>query len=78
MDGFGQDFELVSLDTGFFQQIGGGGLPGKEKDLAGRERLPYADGGFDAVHVGHDDVADNQVGLELLGALHGPGPGVDR
>src|SRR5690242_9670267 len=78
MDWFSQDFELVSLNSGLFQQIGSGGLSGEEQNFAGGERLPYANGGLDPVHIGHDHVADDQVGLDLLGALYGPGPSVDR
>src|SRR5579864_7817456 len=34
MDGLAQDFELMSLGAGIFQQVGGGRLPGEEQDLA--------------------------------------------
>src|SRR5690349_15427895 len=77
MHGLGQDFELMSLGAGALQQIGGGGLAGEQQDLAGRQKAANMDGGFDAVHVGHDDVADHQVGTDVARALDGSGSGVD-
>jgi hypothetical protein len=80
MDGLGQDFELVALGPGAVEQVGGGGLPGEEQDLAGGQYPADADGGVDAVEVGHHDVADEHVGPEgrrklngLLAAIDGGG-----
>src|ERR1700757_2936750 len=36
------------------------------------------DGGLDAIHVRHDDIADDKIGLEGARALHRSGAAVDR
>ena len=64
MNGFGQDLEVVSLDVCLFEQVGGSGLTGEEQDLDGGEQGADADGGVDAIEVGHDDVRDQHIGLE--------------
>src|SRR5580698_10909265 len=70
VDGFGEDFELVALVACAVEQVGGGGLSGKEQDFAGREQTADLDGSVDPVQVGHDDVADEHVGFEGLGGFH--------
>ena len=70
MDRLGENFELVSLRASFFEQVRGGGLSGEEQDLASRHPGSGDDGGFDACHTGHDDVADEHVGLEVVESFH--------
>jgi hypothetical protein len=77
VDGLRQDLELVALGAGAFQQVGRRRLAGEEQDLAARQELADVDGRLDAVHVGHDHVADDEVGLDRTGALDGSGAGVD-
>ena len=60
----------MSLSASFFQQIGRGGLSGKEQNLAGGKYLAYADGSLNAIHVRHDHVTDDQIGPDLLGARY--------
>src|SRR5690348_18138958 len=60
MNRLSQDLELVPAGAGALQQIRGGCLPGKQQDFAVGEKTPDANGGLDTVHVGHDDVADDQ------------------
>ena len=66
----------MSLGAGFFQQVSGGGLAGEQQDLAGRQNLPNADGGFNAVHVRHDYVADDEVRLTFARPVHGGAAGI--
>jgi hypothetical protein len=77
MDGFGQDFEFVALGAGAFKKVGGCCLSGEEQDLAGRQEATNMDGGFDAVHVGHDDVADDEVGADFPCGVHRARSGID-
>lgn len=77
VDGLGEDFELVALGARAFQEVGGSGLAGEEQDFAAREETANVDGGLDTVHVGHDDVADDEVGTNGFGALDGAGSGID-
>src|SRR5271170_3241198 len=67
MDGLCEYLELVALSAGAVEQISGGGLAGEEQNLACRQQFANPDGGIDAVEVGHDDVADEHVGLEGAG-----------
>src|SRR5581483_5905206 len=46
--------------------------------LAGGQELADIYRGLNAIHVGHDDVADYQVRLNRAGAFHGCGAGVNR
>jgi len=71
MDRFSKDFELVTLRAGLFQQIRGSGLAGKEKDLALWKFAASDDCCFNTGHAGHDDVADEHIGLEALERLDG-------
>ena len=64
MDRFGQYLEIVTLCMSLLQQIGGGCLAGKKQDLDGWQQGANADGGINAVQVGHDDIGDQHVGLE--------------
>src|SRR5512146_722886 len=77
MDAFGADLKFVALGASTFQEIGGGSLAGEEQDFAAREEAANVDGGLNAVHVGHDDVADDKVGANGFGAFHSAGSGVD-
>src|SRR5437016_4990623 len=71
MNRLGEDLELVPASSGVFEQVSGCGLSREEKDLAAWKELSDADGGVDAVHVFHDDVADNQVGPVAARPLNG-------
>src|SRR4051812_25946828 len=73
MDRLRQDFELVALGTGVFEQIGGGGLSGKEQNLATGQELTDVYGGFNAIHVRHDHVTYHKVGTNSLGTFDGCG-----
>jgi hypothetical protein len=61
MDRFGQDLKLMPLRSRLFEKISRGGLTGKQQDLTPRQDLPDLDSGFNAIHIGHDDVADDQI-----------------
>lgn len=67
----------MALGAGAFQEIGGGGLSREEQNFAARKEAANVDGRLDTVHVGHDDVADDEVRTNGFGALHGTGSGVD-
>ena len=71
MDRFGEDLEFMALSTGFFEQIRGCRLTGEEKDLALWQFAAGDDCRFDTGHAGHDDVADEHVGLKALNRLDG-------
>ena len=71
MDRFGEDLEFMALSTGFFEQIRGCRLTGEEKDLALWQFAASDDGCFYAGHAGHDDVADEHIGLKALQRLDG-------
>ena len=71
MDWFGEDFELVTLAAGLFQQICGRGLARKKEDFALWKFAASDDCSFDTGHAGHDDVADEHIGLETLERLDG-------
>src|SRR5215467_13447904 len=70
MDWLGQDLKFMSLSAGFLQKVGGRSLPGEEKNLASRHQLTYLNCSFNAVHVGHDYVADHQVRTSRAGTIH--------
>src|SRR5579862_6746188 len=78
VNGFRENLKLVSLGTSVLQQVGGGCLAGKQQDFTGRQKATNADGGFDAIHIGHDDVADDEIGLQRARAFHGRCAGVHR
>ena len=61
MHWLGQDFEFVPLSAGLLEKIGSGGLTGKQENFASGNQLADLNGRFDSVHIGHDDVADNQI-----------------
>jgi len=61
----------MPLRSSAFQQVSSSSLARKEEDLARGEELPYMYGGLNAVHVGHDDVTDYEVGLDGTGPLDG-------
>jgi len=71
MDRLREDFEFVALGAGLFKQVRGSGLARKEKDFALWQFAASDDCSFDAGHAGHDDVADEHVGLEALERLDG-------
>ena len=71
MDGLGKDFEFVAFCAGLLQKVGRGSLTGEEQDFALRQSTACDDRGFDTGHAGHDDVADEHVGLEGLDRLDG-------
>jgi hypothetical protein len=73
----GKDFELVSLGTRTLEQIGGGSLAGEKEDLTAGEKSANIDGCFDAVHIRHDDVADDEVRMDIPGALHRSSTGIN-
>jgi hypothetical protein len=64
MDRFGQNFELVSLRACLFKQVCSRGLTRKEKDLALWKLAASDDCRFNSGHTGHNDVADEHVGLK--------------
>jgi len=69
MDRLGEYLEFVTLGAGLFEQIGGGGLSGEEKDLALWQFAARNDCRFDAGHTSHDDIADEHVRLEAVEQL---------
>lgn len=69
MDRLGEDFELMALGTSLFEQVSSGSLARKEKDFALWQFTAGNNCGFDARHPGHDDVADEHIGLEALKRL---------
>ena len=71
MDGLGQDFELVALCACFLQEVGGSCLSGEEEDFAFGQLGAGEDSCLDTGHAGHDDVADEHVGLEGVESFDG-------
>src|SRR6202789_3845493 len=67
----GEDLEFVPLHAGLFEKIRGGCLAGEQKDLAIWQSAAGDDCRFDTGHAGHDDVADEHVGLKALNRLDG-------
>lgn len=71
VDGLCKDLELMALRTGFLEQVGCGGLAGEEQYFALGQALPSNNGGFNAGHASHNDVADEHVGLKAIERLDG-------
>lgn len=61
----------MAAEAGIVEEVVGGGLAGEEQDAALGAELADADGGLDAVHAGHDDVGEEEVGKPGLGGLDG-------
>jgi len=59
------------LGHGLFEQIRGCRLTGEEKDLALWQFAAGDDCRFDTGHTGHDDVADEHIGLKALERFDG-------
>src|SRR5262249_14618946 len=78
MDRLGQDLKFVSLGAGFFQEIGRSRLAGEQQNLAVRKQFANTNRSLDAVHVLHDDVADDQVWSNLSSLFDRCRAGVDR
>src|SRR5258707_8078707 len=78
MDGFGQDFKFVALGASLFQQVRGGSLAREQQDLAAGKDFADSNRRLNAIHVRHDDVADNQVRTAIAGAFHRGGAGINR
>jgi hypothetical protein len=64
VDGFGQDFKVVTLGMSTIEQVGGGGLAREQQNFDGWQQRTDANGGLYSVQVGHDDIRDQHVGLE--------------
>jgi len=62
----GQNFKFVTLGTGFFEQVGGCGLSGKQQDFASWQDGADLNRGVDTIHVIHNDIADNHLWPEGL------------
>src|SRR5215475_14733249 len=77
MDRLGQDLKLMSLGTGLFQQVSGSCLAGEEQDLAAGKNLANTNCGLDAVHIRHNDIADDQVRTAFTRAVDCGGSRVD-
>jgi len=71
VNGFGENFEFVPLSAGLFKQIRGCGLTRKEKDFALWQLAASDDCSFNPGHTGHDDIADEHVGLKAFDQLDG-------
>ena len=67
VDGFGEELEGVAFGLGFTHELAGGGLSGEEEDAGGGKFLADFDAELDSGHFGHEDVAENDVGLDLAG-----------
>ena len=57
-----------------FEQIDGRGLPGKQQDLASRNRFGHGDCQFDTSHFGHHDIRDKKVRVDSASKLQGTLP----
>ncbi len=77
VDGLGENLKFIAAGTGVFQQIRRGGLAGEEKNFAGRQESANVNCGLNAVHVGHDDVADDEVGFFAAGHIDSIVAGID-
>jgi len=64
-----KDIELVALSPRFFEQISCSCLSREEQDLAPGQELADANRSFNAVHVRHDHVADDEFRLGLSCAV---------
>src|SRR5580692_5835668 len=73
-----QNFKLMALSPCILQQIGRRGLAGEEKYLATGQEATNADSRFNAIHVRHDDIADDQIRLERSCAFHCCCSGIHR
>ena len=71
MDRLCQNLELMALPLCAVQQVGGGGLPGKEQYFARGQHLANLNRRVNAVQVGHNHVADQHVRLQRLRSFHG-------
>lgn len=78
MHWLGQDFEFVSLCASTLEQVGGGGLPGEQENLAAWKKSANIDGRFNPIHIGHDDVADYEVRVDVPGTFYGTRAGIYR
>jgi len=66
----------MSLGPRALQQVGRCRLAGEQENLAGWKELSYVNGRFDAIHVGHNDIADHEVRFNRTGSLNGARAGV--
>jgi hypothetical protein len=72
-----KDFELVTADPGIAQQVGGGGLAGKQQDAAPWVHRVNLNGRLDTAHARHDHVAQKDVGTEVARSFDGFLPAID-
>jgi len=76
VDGLGEDFKFIPTHTRVFQQISRCRLTGEKQNFAARQESANVNCCLDAVHVRHNDVADNQVWFSSPGKIDGIIPGV--
>ncbi len=68
---FGENFEFIAATTGILQETWGGSVAGEEKYFAARQEFKDANCRLNAVHVGHENVADDEIGIFPSRALDG-------
>lgn len=66
-----ENLEFMALSASFLQQVGGSGLTREKENLTVGHPRACNDGCFDACHTGHDDVADEHVGLKGFERFNG-------
>lgn len=71
VEGFGEELEVVATLAGAGEDFDGGGLSAEEDDAGGGGELADGDGGFDAVDVGHEDVGEDELGVDAAGGVDG-------
>jgi hypothetical protein len=76
MDWLGENLKLVSLGAGFLQQVRGGCLTGKQQDLAFRQHGANLNRRVDAIHIIHNDIANDHFRLHGLSQFNGGFPAV--
>jgi len=76
MYGLIEDVEVVASGAGALHQVNGGRLTGEQEDFAVGQHFTDADGDLNAVHVGHDDVTDQEGRLEIESFAERGMPGI--
>ncbi len=71
VDRFSQNLKFVPLRPRLFQEVRRCGLTGEEQNFALRQFAASYDGGFDAGHASHNDIADEHIWLKTLERLYG-------
>lgn len=78
MDGLEEDFEFVATQAGIVQEVGSGGLAGKQQHAAGRDEGADLDGRLNPADSRHDDIGEKDIGMKSARGIDGVLPVIDR